>query len=132
MELAEHLRRLEERLLEPSVRRESVELSSLLANDFLEIGSSGRSFDKKQVIEELRTEPVRAPSILTDFVATLLAPQIVLVTYRTSREDGSQVRVEQALRSSIWVNRENRWQLQFHQGTRIEAPQKAESAQRKG
>ena len=128
MELAEQLRQLEEWLLEPSIRRDAEKLSALLADDFLEIGSSGRAFNRTRIIEELRTEPLRAPVLLGDFVARLLAPGIALVTYRTSHQDGSGVLVGQAMRTSIWVNRDNRWQLQFHQGTKIESPDPPEIA----
>jgi hypothetical protein len=43
-----------------------------------------------------------------DLGAVVLAVGAVLVTYRTSG----------ALRSSIWVRHEDRWQLRFHQATR--------------
>jgi len=126
MELAEELRELEGRLLEPSVRKDAEQLFLLLADDFLEIGSSGRCFDKTQTLAALCAEPVRAGLELTDFAARPLAPHIVLVTYRTSQQDGRHMR--QVLRSSIWVRRSGRWQVQFHQGTRMESPERAEVA----
>lgn len=45
--LENHLRELEERLLQTDVRKSPEELDQLLADDFVEIGSSGRLFNKK-------------------------------------------------------------------------------------
>jgi len=43
----------------------------------------------------------------------------MLVRYRSVRtgEDGTTV---EALRSSLWVLWQGRWQILFHQGTRVE------------
>lgn len=51
--LKEQLRLLEERLLEPKVRKSKKELEVLLADDFIEFGSSGRMYNKQQVIDGL-------------------------------------------------------------------------------
>jgi hypothetical protein len=48
------LRGLEEELLKPEVRRSADRLSHLLADEFVEFGSSGRIFDKRQIIESLK------------------------------------------------------------------------------
>lgn len=82
-----------------------------LAGDFREFGRSGR------VYERADTLAVSGDSIdanLRDFQFSMLADDIVLLTYV------SEVRHEQldlANRASIWVRRDGRWQLRFHQGT---------------
>ena len=48
------LRVLEEELLKPEVRRSADHVGRLLAHDFIEIGSSGTIFDRRQAIEGLR------------------------------------------------------------------------------
>lgn len=53
----ELLRRLEERLLQPEVRRSARDLDELLADEFVEFGGSGRVFGKREIIETLRDEP---------------------------------------------------------------------------
>ena len=49
-------RELEERLLQPDVRSSAEEIAKLLADEFIEFGSSGRVFNKDHVIEALRDE----------------------------------------------------------------------------
>ena len=65
-EHADHLRTLEERLLQPDVRRSAQAVASLLADEFVEFGSSGRVFDKTQIITALRDEPP-IERVLSDF-----------------------------------------------------------------
>ena len=110
---AEELRQLEEELLRPEVRGSSETLSSLLADEFREFGSSGLVFNKQQIIAALATESASAFSIL-DFGVTMLADDVALVTYRVMQRQTSA-----SLRSSIWVVRDARWQLVFHQGTKV-------------
>ena len=114
LNITEHIRRLEERLLEPEVRSSPEELALLLADDFLEIGSSGRTFDKKKIIATLKGESVFDYS-LHDFQVKQLSSGIALATYRIETRQEAEPRT--SLRSSIWVHRQGRWQLMFHQGT---------------
>jgi hypothetical protein len=116
---ADLLRRLEEQLLRPEVRTSAEQVGRLLADDFIEFGSSGHAYDKPQIIEALRQE-VPDPTIrisLTEFVARRLAPEVILVTYRTTQRGGPEVPERSRLRSSIWRMVEGRWQMAFHQGT---------------
>ena len=113
------LRHLEEQLLWPEVRSSAEQVARLLADDFIEFGSSGHAYDKQQVIDALRQE-TPDPTIrisLTEFVARRLAPDVVLVTYRTIQRGGSDGPERSRLRSSIWKMIEGRWQMVFHQGT---------------
>ena len=73
------LRELEERLLQPDVRRSPRAVADLLADEFVEFGSSGRVFDEPQIIAALRDEPPIHRS-LSEFKSTVLAPDVVLVT----------------------------------------------------
>ena len=112
------LRGLEEELLQPEARRSVDRLDRLLADEFIEFGSSGGIFDKAQVIEALlaETSDPAAAVCLTEFGARQLAPGVVLVTYRTSRS-GLNAPPGSKLRSSIWKLTEGQWQMVFHQGT---------------
>ncbi len=117
----ELIRRLEQRLLQANVRRSAQDVAELLADDFVEIGSSGRIFDKQAAIDGLQHESPTEIS-LTDYQARILAPDVVLVTYRAVRSASSPNQMTQSLRSSIWKRRDGRWQLAFHQGTPLSKP----------
>jgi hypothetical protein len=116
----EHIRRMEERLLLPDVRKSAKELDELLADDFIEIGSSG-IYNKRQIIESLKDEPPTKRS-LSNFKTFTLAPDVVLVTYRIAQLGSSDKPPIYSLRSSIWKLLDGRWQMVFHQGTRAQKP----------
>ncbi len=44
---------LETSLLKPEIRSSIKDLDSLLADDFMEFGSSGKVYDKKNILERL-------------------------------------------------------------------------------
>ena len=116
--LTEEIRVLEERLLDSSVRASSDQLNQLLADDFLEIGSSGFQYEKAEIVEALTSESGTPPEFaMSQFRARPLSPQLVLVTYRIAKRTGSSEQVQYSLRSSLWAQRSGRWQLVFHQGT---------------
>jgi hypothetical protein len=113
-----HFHELETSLLRPEVRASRDALSKLLANDFVEFGSSGRIYDRDQVIDGLVQES-SAPPVerkTHDFSVHRLSEVVVLVTYRVSRRmpGGGEF---QTLRSSVWQLRGDQWQMVFHQGT---------------
>ena len=100
-------------LLDPRVRADPRQLDHLLADDFIEVGSSGRIYDKQTLIAMLAGEEPAPVSVL-EFSTRKLGPGVALVTYRTIGQTGLTVR-----RSSIWVRTKGRWRLVFHQGTPI-------------
>jgi hypothetical protein len=113
-EFAAHLFRLEQQLLQPSTRRDAAALTSLLAEDFREFGSSGRIYTRQQIIDALETESPHT-ILLSDPLCQQVAEEVALLTYRTAAPRTAS----HALRSSLWVYRDDRWQMIFHQGTRI-------------
>jgi hypothetical protein len=127
------LRKLEESLLRPEVRRDSVACARLLADDFSEFGSSGTIFTKSQILQALEKEALKTEALNTeppthfsidDFRVRIVAPDAALVTYRATRrsetERSPSASSSVSLRSSRWVLRDSRWQILFHQGTKIE------------
>ena len=109
---------LEERFLDPGVRRSPGALAQLLADDFIEVGSSGRIYTRKEAIESLQKEELGQWAV-SDFKARTLAPGVILTTYgAVMRErDGRESR---SVRSSIWKLKDNNWLVVFHQGTPAE------------
>jgi hypothetical protein len=119
--LATHLRQLEERLLQPDVRRSAQDAAALLADEFIELGSSGRVFDKPQILEALKHEPPIQRTLM-EFKTSILAPGVVLATYRIVRHGAPGEQLIHSLRSSIWRFIAGRWQMVFHQGTLSKEP----------
>ena len=116
MSVARVLLQLEEGLLQHSTRKDRPRVESLLTEEFLEFGSSGRVFTKAEILDSLQTESELQLS-LNDFTCVELAQGVALVTYRANRMQLGVAAVE-SLRSSIWVLRSDRWQMLFHQGTK--------------
>src|SRR5690242_8219516 len=110
---AEVIRQLEEKLLTASVRTCAEEVAERLADEFVEFGSSGRIFNKEQIIESLQQEDGDCRRELHDFAAILLAPGVVLATYRASRDSSNGGPPVESLRSSIWKLIDGRWQMVF-------------------
>ncbi len=109
---------LETSLLQPDVRLSPEKLSELLADDFVEFGSSGRIFSKKDILDRLPNDPETEKNqySVTDFEAKELSDNIILATYKATKihEDESEIL---SLRSSIWRGLNGKWQMIFHQGT---------------
>ncbi|MEM8703605.1 MAG: DUF4440 domain-containing protein [Pseudomonadota bacterium] len=117
-------RSLEQQLLEPAVRSSRTLVSDLLADDFIEFGSSGRVYDKSVTVDALALESDQETSYrleVSDFSARPLSEDTVLVTYRCLRQETKSSNPRNTLRSSIWQRIDGRWQMSFHQGTIIPA-----------
>lgn len=100
-------------MLDPEVRGNPVRLRQLLRDDFVEFGSSGRVYHKRLLIDMMVAEN-HAPVNVRDFGVRPLSNNVALVTYRTVGQAAQEVR-----RSSVWVREGGRWQMAFHQGTRL-------------
>src|SRR5579863_5106176 len=80
------IRQFEEQLLESAIRTSAGAVAGLLADDFVEFGSSGRVFNKEQIVHSLQQEAETCRRSLQDFETKLLAPGVILATYRVSRQ----------------------------------------------
>ncbi len=87
------------------------QLNQLIADDFLEFGSSGRVYNKQDCIKS--DDSPRKFSV-SNFSIKELAKDVMLATYNTI-EDGAV-----SLRSSIWKRYGDEWQMTFHQGTKVQ------------
>ncbi len=106
---------LERGLLEPSVRSSAQALEALLADEFVEFGSSGRVWTRQEIIADLLEQPTSIIEI--DSVESRhIGEETVLITYRTRR--AGETDANEAIRSSIWQRQGNNWKIIFHQGTR--------------
>lgn len=105
----------EERLLDPAVRADADRLEQLLADDFTEIGQSGRHWTRSDMITALTAEPAPSrPPVIEERRSRTLGPDTVLLTYVLRSGDGV------SRRSSVW-RCDPLPRCVFHQGTRVPA-----------
>ncbi len=120
----------ERALLDPATRSDRSRVAALLADDFREIGASGRLFDRAAIIDALAAErpapadgpapeavpapvpaPTPVPRELDELVATRIVDDLVLLTYRLRGPGGV------SRRSSLWRLTARGPRITFHQGT---------------
>jgi hypothetical protein len=108
---------LETSLLKPEIRSSVKDLDLLLADDFLEFGSSGKIYDKKNILERLPKDTEISPVqfVVSDFKVKELGENVVLATFKTDKISPNSVRVT-TLRASIWKKINENWQMFYHQG----------------
>jgi hypothetical protein len=82
-----------------------------LHRDFVEFGKSGKVWTRDDVVAFVIADPPEMVAI-SDLEVVRLKDDLALITYRTVSGDDTR-----ALRSSIWIFEEGRWQMRFHQGT---------------
>lgn len=112
----EHLRHLEAALWTADTRFDRDWMDDVLAPDFIEFGSSGRMYDREQVLTNVWRE-INAELPLPDYQVEAITPDVAIAHYRSvvSEEGGT----EHGRRTSIWVRTEQGWKLRFHQGTAL-------------
>ena len=86
--------------------------TSIIADDFMEFGSSGKIFYKKDVVETVLKRSHNNMKI-SDFKIKLIEENTALATYRGIKKES------ETLRSSIWKFKGGSWHIIFHQGTKI-------------
>ncbi|GGA69634.1 hypothetical protein GCM10011507_21460 [Edaphobacter acidisoli] len=109
-QIQDHLYTLEERLFHPDREANRADLIPLLADEFQEFCSSGRIMNRQQAIDAMLNSSARTAT-LSYFYVSLLAPNVALATYHAT------TLLHVSHRSSIWIERDGRWQMLFHQGT---------------
>ena len=118
-DLKETLQKLETELITQSVRSSADNLNELLADDFLEYGSSGSIYTKEITMDSLTNEP--SPSYeIYDFEVVSFSDDFAQTRFKTDRVnlDGTTLT---SLRSSIWRKYNGKWQMLFHQGTPVKS-----------
>ncbi len=83
-----------------------------LAPDFFEVGRSGRSYTRDEILELSGGE---IDATLRDVVVRPVSADVALLTYVSEVRYPEEVQVSN--RSSLWVRGPGGWKLQFHQGT---------------
>jgi hypothetical protein len=113
----EELRRREPIFHRPEYARSRAQIEAMTAQDFWEIGASGRRYSREYVLDTLdaRLEnPVDDSWETRDFHCRELAPELYLLTYTLLQGERVTRRV------SIWQRRASGWTILFHQGTVVQ------------
>jgi hypothetical protein len=111
------LRALECELHKPETRRDRQRLATLLDSRFFEIGRSGATYTRDDILKHVPEEVLPANILARDFVALELAPFVVLLTYGSAQVSPSGALERPTNRASVWRLQPFGWQLVFHQGT---------------
>lgn len=106
--------RLERELLEPATRANVMRVGALLTDDFFEVGATGQSFGKAEILSWLPSESGKSFTVSAMRAATL-SDGVMLVTY--AAEKAHEGNVTRSLRSSVWVKNPGGWQMRYRQGT---------------
>ena len=109
--MTEELVELEWALWQAETRFDPEFMERVLADDFLEFGRSGRVYARADTLA-VTGDTIEAN--LRDIEVHSIAEDVALVTYVS--EVQHEV-LDLANRASVWVRRDGRWQLRFHQGT---------------
>jgi len=92
-------------------------LNQLFSDSFMEVGSSGKIFNKEQTLYALASESIPQTDLF-EFSLLNLEGDTFLLRYKASRFAGGKTTL--SYRSSIWQYKNGKWQILFHQGTNIE------------
>lgn len=99
---------LEQAMWDDSTRGNRAWMNDHLTGPFTEFGWSGVTYTRQEILDS-DVGPIDAS--LEQFAVRPLGRDAALLTYRSNQQRGS------GNRSSVWVRRDGRWLLEFHQGT---------------
>lgn len=114
--LKKQIYELEERAMQPVARESKEKMSQFLVDNFFEFGSSGNIyyFSEDDFINQ---GSVVFNCEIIDFEIMMLAPDVILATYKAIKHHETREDMKYSLRSSIWKNFNGQWKIVFHQGT---------------
>jgi hypothetical protein len=101
----------EHELLDPEVRADRAALDRLLAPGFTEIGSSGRQWQRGELLAEIGDFASSEGLVVSGLEASVPAEGLVLVTFTSTQGDSV------SRRCSLWRFTRRGWQIEYHQGT---------------
>lgn len=114
-DLTKTIYELELSLLRADVRSSADALAALLADDFIEFGTSGKKYTKKYILERLPNAQEKFEYVVSDFSVAAPSENIAIASFKTKVTIGKDT--VYSLRSSHWRKNDGRWQMFFHQGT---------------
>ena len=113
MDKSELVKSLEIELLTREVRENPRRIAELLHDQFEEFGKSGKTYDKRCIVEELPTVEYLEIQI-SKIETTEHSENVIMLKYQSTMSG------LKANRTSIWVSVNRKWQMIHHQGTSCE------------
>jgi len=114
--LADYFQRIEAEMFTPEVCQSRIELESRYAVDFVEVTAGGKSYNREEIIK-LLLDMAPAEVTIENFAARHLAPEVVLLTYRSHVNQPDGGASSSAIRATIWRLENSRWVADYHQAT---------------
>jgi hypothetical protein len=102
----------------PELGTARADFEAMTADDFWEIGASGREYSRDfvlDVLEKRHASPHTDRWETTGFRCRALGPDVYLLTY-TLLQDGHR----RSRRTTIWQRSGEGWRILFHQGTLVQ------------
>jgi glyoxylase I family protein len=123
-EIADRLIEKEMAIVAAQQRGDIGAVGNVLADEFCEIGSSGRMFSKLEILESIRQVKI----LHCSFEQVRVLPiddEHAIVTYvsNTKRRYQGEEATARTYRSSTWKKAAGEWRLIFHQGTPLATKQ---------
>jgi len=112
--IAEQLASREPLFHRPEFGTTRQDFDQMMAEEFWEVGASGRIYSKQRVLDTLESrhqQPVAERLEVTRFACQQIAVDVFLVTY-TLDQSGRITR-----RASLWRQTPDGWRVVYHQGT---------------
>ena len=114
------LRSLEIELHQFETRSNLSRINQLIHSSFREIGYSGNTYSKREILDSLLNEVQSTYSVWSqDYQFIELSEEMVQVMYKEARMDAQGKLSRHAIRTSIWQNVSGCWQIRFHQATPV-------------
>src|SRR5438093_13744764 len=114
--LEEKLRELEIKVMTAGGERRADDIRDLVADDFFEIGRSGTTYTKAEVLAAIEVAPLRKFA-LEDFKIVTSGEDWAMDSYRAGEHTAYASSI--SLRSTLWIERGGQWLIIFHQGTPV-------------
>ncbi|MDD5362082.1 MAG: DUF4440 domain-containing protein [Ignavibacteria bacterium] len=103
---------LEKQLLDSGKRHSEDFLREILSEEFVEIGSSGKTYNREDTIKELLNSKDFEYEI-SDFKTIELGNDIVLASYKI------KINGKLSFRNSLWKKSGDKWKIVYHRGKNI-------------
>jgi hypothetical protein len=110
---------LEQRLAQVGGKLSAEDASSLIAEDFVEFGASGKVWSKAEIIPAM-SQWSSIERMVENFSVRELSASVCLVTYEVVGATKDRQASPFSLRSSIWQYTGGKWRIIFHQGTNVQ------------